>query len=44
MVSSFRAGMEHPENSFGPIFLLFPINVTKGHAHSSQGKSTPPGP
>ena len=34
--------MEHPENSFGPIFLLFPMNVTKGHAHSSQGKSTPP--
>ena len=38
-------GIEHPGNSFGPIFLLFPMNkVTRGHAHSSQGKPMPPGP
>ena len=37
--------MEHPGNCFGPILFLFPMNkVIRGHAHSSQGKSTPPGP
>ena len=41
---SFNKGIEHPGNSFGPFFLLFPMKVTRGHAHSSHGKSTPPGP
>ena len=29
-----ECGIEHPGNSFGPIFLLFPMKVTRGHAHN----------
>ena len=35
---------EQPGSSFGPIFLLFPTKIGGGHAHSSQGKSSTPGP
>ena len=29
-------GIEHPGNSFGRIFLLFPMKVTRGHAHNPR--------
>ena len=38
-----RWGIKWLGISFGPVFLLFPIEVAGGHSLSSRGKSAAPG-
>ena len=36
-----RRGIEQLRSPFGIIFLLFPMKVVMGHAHSSRGNPQP---